>query len=70
MVRPMTQLKTEEEGTNEVAEIGRGGATHTNRVNYTLNRCRLIKNSGLHGGAVYVKQCESGHHRQYNQRQQ
>ena len=49
-----TKLKTEEGGTNEVAEIGRGGAIHTNRVNYTLNRCRLIKNSGLHGGAVYV----------------
>ena len=50
----MTQLKTEEGGTNEVAEIGRGGGIYTNRVNYTLNRCRLIKNSGLHGGAVYV----------------
>lgn len=49
-----TKLKTEEVGTNEVAEIGRGGAIYTNRVNYTLNRCRLIKNSGLHGGAVYV----------------
>lgn len=50
----MTQLKIEEEGTTEVAENGRGGAIYTNRVNYTLNRCRLIKNSGLHGGAVYV----------------
>ena len=50
----MTQLKIEEEGTTEVAEIGRGGGIYTNRVNYTLNRCRLIKNSGLHGGAVYV----------------
>lgn len=50
----LTQLKTEEGGTTEVAEIGRGGAIYTNRVNYTLNRCRLIKNSGLHGGAVYV----------------
>ena len=50
----MTQLKTEEGGTAEVAEIGRGGGIYTNRVNYTLNRCRLIKNSGLHGGAVYV----------------
>jgi len=49
-----TRLKTEEGGTNEVAEIGRGGGIYTNRVNYTLNRCRLIKNSGLHGGAVYV----------------
>lgn len=50
----LTQLKTEEGGTTEVAEIGRGGGIYTNRVNYTLNRCRLIKNSGLHGGAVYV----------------
>lgn len=50
----MTQLKIEEEGTTEVAEIGRGGAIYTKGVNYTLNRCRLIKNSGLHGGAVYV----------------
>ncbi len=49
-----TKQKIEEEGTNEVAEIGRGGGIYTNRVNYTLNRCRLIKNSGLHGGAVYV----------------
>ena len=49
-----TKLKTEEGGTNEVAEIGRGGGIYTNRVNYTLNRCRLIKNTGLHGGAVYV----------------
>ena len=50
----MTQLKKEEGGTNEVAEIGRGGAIYPNRVNYTLNRCRLIKNSGLHGGAIYA----------------
>lgn len=50
----MTQLKTEEGGTNGVAEIGRGGGIYTNRVNYTLNRCRLIKNSGLHGGAIYA----------------
>lgn len=50
----MTQLKTQERETDEVDEIGRGGAIYTNRVNYTLNRCRLIKNSGLHGGAVYV----------------
>ena len=49
-----TQLKTEEGETKEIAEIGRGGAIYANRVNYTLNRCRLIKNSGLHGGAVYV----------------
>lgn len=50
----MTQLKTEEGGTDEVAEIGRGGGIYTNRVNYTLNRCRLMNNAGLHGGAIYV----------------
>ena len=50
----MAKLKIEEGGGNEVAEIGRGGGIYTNRVNYTLNRCRLIKNAGLHGGAVYV----------------
>ena len=50
----MAKLKIEEGGPNAVDEIGRGGAIYTNRVNYTLNRCRLIKNSGLHGGAVYV----------------
>ena len=50
----MTQLKTMEGVDEEVAEIGRGGGIYTNRVNYTLNRCRLIKNAGLHGGAVYV----------------
>lgn len=49
-----TKLKRVEGGTTEVTEIGRGGGIYTNRVNYTLNRCRLIKNSGLHGGAVYV----------------
>ena len=35
-------------------EIGRGGAIYSNRVHYTLNRCRLIKNTGLHGGAIYA----------------
>lgn len=50
----MTKLKRVEGETNEVAEIGRGGGIYTNRVNYTLNRCRLIKNSGLHGGAIYA----------------
>lgn len=50
----MTELKIEEGGTTEVAEIGRGGGIYTNRVNYTLNRCRLMKNSGLHGGAIYA----------------
>ena len=50
----MTELKTQEGGTTEIAEIGRGGGIYTNRVNYTLNRCRLMNNAGLHGGAIYV----------------
>ena len=49
----MTELRTIE-GENKIAEIGRGGGIYTNRVNYTLNRCRLMKNSGLHGGAIYA----------------
>lgn len=49
----MTELKTIE-GEDKIAEIGRGGGIYTNRVNYTLNRCRLMKNSGLHGGAIYA----------------
>ena len=50
----MTELKTMEGVDEEVAEIGRGGGIYTNRMNYTLNRCRLMKNSGLHGGAIYA----------------
>ncbi len=50
----MTELKSTEGGSNEVAEFGRGGGIYTNCVNYTLNRCRLMKNSGLHGGAIYA----------------
>lgn len=49
----MTELRTIE-GENKIAEIGRGGGIYTNRVNYTLNRWRLMKNSGLHGGAIYA----------------
>lgn len=50
----MTELKTMEGEDEKVAEIGRGGGIYTNRMNYTLNRCRLMKNSGLHGGAIYA----------------
>ena len=49
----MTELTTDENTGSEMDEIGRGGAIYTNRVHYTLNRCRLIKNTGLHGGAIY-----------------
>ena len=49
----MTELTTDENTGGEMDEIGRGGAIYSNRVHYTLNRCRLIKNTGLHGGAIY-----------------
>ena len=50
----MTELTTYENTGGEMDEIGRGGAIYSNRVHYTLNRCRLIKNTGLHGGAIYA----------------
>lgn len=50
----MTELTIDENTDSEMDEIGRGGAIYTNRVHYTLNRCRLIKNTGLHGGAIYA----------------
>ena len=50
----MTELATNENTGGEMDEIGRGGAIYTDRVHYTLNRCRLIKNTGLHGGAIYA----------------
>lgn len=50
----MTELKTNENTGGEMDEIGRGGAIYTDRVHYTLNHCRLIKNTGLHGGAIYA----------------
>lgn len=50
----MTELTTDENAGGEMDEIGRGGAIYSNRVHYTLNRCRLIKNTGLHGGAIYA----------------
>lgn len=50
----MTELTTDENTGSEMDEIGRGGAIYTDRVHYTLSRCRLIKNTGLHGGAIYA----------------
>ena len=50
----MTELATDENTGGEMDEIGRGGAIYADCVHYTLNRCRLIKNTGLHGGAIYA----------------
>lgn len=36
-------------------EIGRGGGIYSNGVPYVLNRCRLINNFAVRGGAVYMR---------------
>lgn len=36
-------------------EIGRGGGVYSNGVSYLLNRCRLINNFAVRGGAVYMR---------------
>lgn len=36
-------------------EIGRGGGIYSNGVSYLLNRCRLINNLAVRGGAVYMR---------------
>lgn len=36
-------------------EIGRGGGIYSNGVSYLLNRCRLINNFAVRGGAVYMR---------------
>ena len=41
--------------TGEENEVGRGGGIYSNGVNYVVNRCRLINNRAVHGGAVFVR---------------
>lgn len=36
-------------------EVGRGGGIYSNGVSYLLNRCRLINNFAVRGGAVYIR---------------
>lgn len=38
----------------ELSEVGRGGGIYTYGVNYTLNRCRLLNNEAVRGGALYA----------------
>ena len=41
---------------NEVLDnIGHGGGIYSRYVSYTLNRCRLLDNKGVHGGAMYIQ---------------
>ena len=36
-------------------ERGRGGGIYSNGVSYVINRCRLVNNFAVRGGAVYVR---------------
>lgn len=35
--------------------VGRGGALYSDGVAYTINRCRVLNNFGVRGGAVYMR---------------
>lgn len=46
----------EENGTEDISsEIGHGAGIYSYDVSYTLNRCRVMNNIGIHGGGIYVK---------------
>lgn len=36
-------------------DVGHGGGIYSRYVSYTLNRCRLLNNKGVHGGAMYIQ---------------
>lgn len=36
-------------------DIGHGGGIYSHYVSYTLNRCRLLNNKGVHGGGMFIK---------------
>ena len=41
-------------GDEMVSDVGHGGGIFTWGVNYTLNRCRVLRNKGVHGGGIFV----------------
>lgn len=43
--------------TNE-DEQGRGGGIYSNGVTYTISRCRLLNNTAVRGGAVFVRNAD------------
>lgn len=45
-------------GKERLNEVGHGGGIYSNGVNVTLNRCRLIDNRGIHGGAAFIKDAD------------
>ena len=40
--------------TEKYNDIGHGGGIYSRNVSYTLNRCRVIRNIGVHGGGIYI----------------
>lgn len=51
-------LDFDESGKEILNEVGHGGGIYSNGVNVTLNRCRLIDNRGIHGGAAFIKDAD------------
>lgn len=48
----------ENTGKETLNEVGHGGGIYSDGVNVTLNRCRLIDNRGIHGGAAFIKDAD------------
>lgn len=51
-------LDFDDSGKEILNEVGHGGGIYSNGVNVTLNRCRLIDNRGIHGGAAFIKDAD------------
>lgn len=48
----------DDNGKERMNEVGHGGGIYSHGVNVTLNRCRLIDNRGIHGGAAFIKDAD------------
>lgn len=48
----------DDNGNERLNEVGHGGGIYSHGVNVTLNRCRLIDNRGIHGGAAFIKDAD------------
>ena len=50
------EIEYDDEGLDEKqSEVGHGGGIYSKNVGYTLNRCRVIRNTGVHGGGIYLR---------------
>ena len=43
---------------NDKDEQGRGGGIYSNGITYTISRCRLLNNTAVRGGAVFVRDAD------------